>query len=102
MYVRYDTESGLPPRIYRRIGEIRRDMGEIIEKIKDTNSMLNIRGLLLDILTSARAENPAEIIPELYDTISEASEALDCLRKLNGELEMLKEELNETRCEIGI
>ncbi len=102
MYVRYDTERGIPPRIYRRVGEIRRDMREIRERIKDTDEMLNIRGLLLEILTSARAEDPKVIIPELYEAITEASEALGNLKKLNEELRVLSEELSETRCVVGI
>ena len=98
MYRSYDTVNGMPPRIYRTPGEIRRDIAEISEKIELTNDMLNIRALLLDMLISERTDSPEKLIFDLEEAISEAREALANMKKLEEELSLLEEELEEVRC----
>ena len=101
MYRSYDTVNGLPPRIYRTAGEIRRDIAEISEKIEETGEMLNIRALLVDMLMSERADSPERLIPDLEEAISEARDALVGLKRLKEELSLLEEELLEVRCLCG-
>ncbi len=101
MYRSYDTVNGLPPRIYRTAGEIRRDIAEISEKIEETGEMLNIRALLVDMLMSERADSPERLIPDLEEAISEARDALVGLKRLKEELSSLEEELLEVRCLCG-
>lgn len=98
MYRSYDTVNGLPPRIYRTPGEIRRDIAEISEKIEATDEMLNIRALLVDMLMSERADSPEKLIPDLEEAISEARDALTRLKRLKDSLTSLEEELGEVRC----
>ena len=98
MFKSYDTKNGLPPRLYRTPGEIKRDIAEICDKIEETNEMLNIRSLITEILLSERRDSPEKLIPELETVIYEAREALTKLRELNEELSMLREELGEVGC----
>ena len=63
--------------------------------------MLNIRELLVNILTSERVNNPDKLIPELEDAIAEARGALDSLKNLKEELDMLEDELQEVRWLFG-
>ncbi len=98
MYIGCDRENGLPPRIYRGLSEIRRDILDISEKIEETKEMLNIRALLLDILINDKNNSAKSLIMELESTIAEAKEAFEELGKFNEELSMLEEELYETKC----
>lgn len=98
MYRSYDTVNGIPPRIYRTPGEIRRDISEISEKIEATSEMLNIRALLVDMLMSERSDSPEKLIPDLEEAISEAREALVNMKRLKDELTSLEEELGEVKC----
>ena len=101
MYRSYDMENGLPPRIYRSVDEIRRDISRINERIDETNDMLNIRSLLLDMLIGDGRTPPEELIPELELAIDDAKRALLSLSEFKEELSLLEEELNETKCMIG-
>ena len=101
MYYECDYESGLPPRIYRSVGEIRRDILDISKRIKRTEEQVNIRSLLLDVLASSRSADPTVLIPELYELIEDASAALTEMQTLENELISLREELMETRCVMG-
>ena len=98
MFKSYDMQNGLPPRLYRTPGEIKRDIVEISDKIEETNEMLNIRSLITEILLSERRDSPDKLIPELETVIYEAREALSRLRELNEELSLLEEELGEAGC----
>ena len=60
--------------------------------------MLNIRAILVDLLSCEDADNPEKIIPELESLIDEAREALYKLNELNDELSCLKRELGDARC----
>ena len=101
MYRTFDTENGIPAKIYRTPAEIKSDIMKISVQIKETTSMLNIRDMLLNILMSERLDSPEKLIPELEDTIAEARQALDSLRNLNEELNSLEEELMEVRWLFG-
>jgi hypothetical protein len=102
MYRPYDTENGVPPRIYRTPGEIKRDIRDIADKIEETNEMINIRGLLLDMLTSENSASPEKLIPDLEEAVAEAREALINLGRLKEELTSLEEELGEVKCLLRI
>lgn len=92
--------SGESPRIYRNTGEIRKDIKRISDEIRESNERLNLRALLLDLVDECRAEElkPAIWIPELSAALDEAREAYERLSTLYDELEILHEELRETRC----
>ncbi len=101
MYRTFDTVNGMPARIYRTPAEIKDDIRKISYAIKETSSMLNIRDLLVNILTSEFADKPERLIPELEEAISEARWALDSLNKLKEELDSLEDELQEVRWLFG-
>ena len=102
MYRSYDFKSGMPPHIYRSLTEIRTDMGKISGEIAATNQKLNIRSMLMDLISRERCEKPKSIIPELEEIVGEAREALDRLAELEEELTALHEELRSTRCAMGV
>ena len=101
MYRTFDTVNGMPASIYRTPAEIKDDIRKISYAIKETSSMLNIRDLLVNILTSEFADKPERLIPELEEAISEARWALDSLNKLKEELDSLEDELQEVRWLFG-
>ena len=101
MYRPFDTENGIPARIYRTPGEIREEMARIVEAINEVSHTLNIRELLMNILTSELKDDPEKLIPELEDTIGEAKEALSRMKELEEELGILREELCEVKCLFG-
>ena len=97
MYRTFDMVNGIPPRIYRSPNEIRRDIDEISAKIKETNLRMNLRALVLDIISSDRGEEPANLISELESAIDEAREALSELKNLENELTALEYEMEEIK-----
>ena len=98
MYKVYDASVGLPPTIYRTPCEVRRDISAIRDKISDINERLNLRTLLMDILSDERTVSEPEFwIPELTEALGEAKEAQICLIRLERELAELEEELRETK-----
>jgi hypothetical protein len=101
MYRTYDSNNGIGPRIYRNPSEIKTDIKKIGMEIDETLSMINIRSLLIDILSGDNAASPEKLIPDLEEAIYEAKDALNKLRGLKEELCMLEEELEETRCKVG-
>ena len=98
MYRTYDAACGLPPRIYRQPAEIKRDIKDIRRRIEETGDMINVRSLLIDLLVGDAGNEPEKLIPELYDAIAEANDALSRLRELKDELSLLEEELGEVKC----
>ena len=102
MYRGYDNEFGLAPRIYRTPEEIRRDISEAKRAIEKINLGLNIRSLMLEMLSDDENLAPGEAVRGLENILSEAEEALYELSKLNDELSLLEEELYEVKCEIGM
>ena len=100
MYRSYDNTFGMPPRIYRTPGEIRQDIRQLRSAINEINSRLNIRELLLEIITDEEKISPENVVQTLEAMLYEAEEALSKLKELRGELSLLEEELYEVRCEI--
>ena len=102
MYRTYDMVNGIPPRIYRTPTEIRRDIDEISSKIKETNLKLNLRALVIDIISCDRNSSPEQLISELESATCEAREALSDLTRLSDELSALEEELGEVKWLCGM
>ncbi len=100
MYRSFDFENGLPPRIYRSPEEIKRDISAINIRIAETEEMLNLRAMLVDIVSDAELGSPEELIPTLESAVAEAREALDSMRTLEEELTELRRELFEVRAVI--
>lgn len=98
MYLYADSYEGMPPRLYRTPSEIRRDMTLIADKIRDTESMLSVHNILIEMIPAWAEESPERWIPELMDTVAEAEEALDNLKLLKNALEELSLELSEVLC----
>ena len=94
MYLYADEYEGMPPRLYRTPGEIRRDISLISEKIRDTESMLSVHNILLEMIPTWAEESPERWIPELMETVAEAEEALDNLKLMKQALEELSLELS--------
>ena len=101
MYRGYDSEFGLAPRIYRTPEEIRLDICEAKRAIEKINLGLNIRSLMMEMLSADENLAPEAAIPALENIISEAEEALFELSRLHEDLSLLEEELYEVKCEIG-
>ena len=101
MYRKYDSKNGIGARIYRSPSEIRKDIKRISEEIDDTLSMINIRSLLIEILSGENLASPEKMIPDLEEAIYEAKGALENMKGLKEELCLLEEELEETRCKVG-
>ena len=98
MYLYADRYEGMPPRLYRTPGEIRRDMTLIADKIRDTEGMLSVHNILIEMIPTWAEESPERWIPELMETVAEAEEALDNLKLLKAALEELSLELSEVLC----
>ena len=98
MYSILDKYNGEPPRLYRTPGEIRRDITAISEKIRDTESMLSVHNILLELIPAWAEESPERWIPELTETVAEAEEALENLKLMKMALEELSVELSEVLC----
>ena len=102
MYKRADVENGIPARIYRNPKEIKRDISDISFRIKEINSMLNIRDMLLDILIKDEENTPEKLVVELEEALSFAKVAMDELTELEEELSELEEELSEVKWLLGM
>jgi hypothetical protein len=76
-------------------------MARVSASINEINSRLNIRSLLLDII-SEEESRPEKVIPSLENALAEAEEALAELSLLKGELSELEAELYELKCEMRI
>lgn len=93
---------GIPKALYRSPLEIRRDMQDINERIKEINEKTNLRSLLFDMLVDSGEESPKRTVEALSEALGEAEEALSKLRELEEELLDLESELREVKCELGI
>ena len=102
MYKTNQCYDGEPAMIYRSAGEIRRDIRNVAIKIKEAEAMLDIRSLLMDMLTSAAQREPRKWIPEIEEVVREAAQTLDELRRLKESLDELYEEWREARWALGI
>lgn len=98
MYSCMNPVEGTPPRLYRSPIEIHRDISRISARIRENEEMLSVHNILIELIPTWAEQSPEEWIPELEETVAEALEALDNLKKLQYALEMLKEELEDVRC----
>ena len=98
MYTLMNSVEGRAARLYRSPAEIRRDVERISAKIEETSDMLSVHNLLMEMIPLWAEESPEKWIPELEETLSEASAALETLRELKETLEELWEELEDARC----
>ena len=102
MYVRRSPEELSPPELYRTPREIRADMERISLEIEKTSMAVNVRALLLEMLSDNRKTKPERLIPELYRAIEEADAALSSLKELKEELSELERELSESLCRLRV
>lgn len=92
-----DAYEGEGVHIYRSLSEIRRDIANVREEIVEINSVLNIRNMLIDMLSDEARAEPSEWLPELCELVLGAEEGLRELSLLKSTLEQLREELEYTR-----
>ena len=102
MYSCMNVYEGMPPRLYRTPSEIRRDMAAIAAKIRENEEMLSVHNLLIEMIPSWAEQSPEKWIPELLETLSEADEALENLKRLKTALEELSLELEDVRCMMSL
>ena len=93
-----NVNEGMPPRLYRSPAEIHRDMIRISARIRETEEMLSVHNLLIEMIPTWAEQSPEHWLPELEATVAEALEALDNIKKLQLALELLADELEEVRC----
>ena len=98
MYTLMNNVEGCTARLYRSPAEIRRDMERIAEKIEETADMLSVHNILMEMIPVWAEESPEDWIPELEETLDEATNALDTLKGLKVTLEELREEMEDAKC----
>lgn len=96
------TYEGERARLYRSPDTIREDISEIKTKIESVNSMLNIRNILMEMIDTYAAKEPETWIPALSDIVSDAEDSLSQLKALKESLDILSEELEDTRWVLGV
>ena len=84
-------------RLYRTPEEIRRDISEIKDKIKETGRMLNTRHILTEMISCLAEGDPEAWIPALGKIVDEAESSLSLLTELRETLGELGEELRDTK-----
>lgn len=85
--------------LYRTPSEVRADIRRIADAIRETDSRLNIRDMVVETLCTVGGE-PRRLIPSLEALVAESREALDSLGILEEKLDELRAELEESRCRI--
>ena len=98
MYSCTNVYDGSPPRLYRNPSEIHRDMLKISAQIRENEEMLSVHNLLIEMIPTWAESSPEKWIPELQETLAEAEDALENLKKLKSALEELASELEDVRC----
>ena len=96
MLISYDNYNGTPYRLYRSPSEIKGDICTISEKIKRTNERMNVRHMLLELLTGDEERKPEETVLLLEEIVAQAQDSLLELKCLNESLLDLECELKET------
>ena len=102
MYRPCNITEGEPARLYRSPCDIRYDMDIISKKIRETSSMLNVRNILLEILSECGGKSTEGLISELELMIEEAKESLNELKGLHENLKDLAEELEDAKWIVGM
>lgn len=97
MYIRMNEYEGEGGHIYRSLSEIKEEICDVKAAIAEINFKLNIRDMLMRMLSDAAEENPAEWLPELLELADGAREGLAQLSELELTLRELREELSYTR-----
>ena len=98
MFVNSNVYEGMPARLYRSPCEIRRDMTKISKQIKEADEMLSVRNILVELLSEWSDGDGARWIPELEEIVRDARASLDNLRRLEGAIDDLSSELEESLC----
>ena len=101
-FVNYSTYEGEPARLYRSPDRIREDICEIRTQIQSVDSKLNIRNILTAIIDEVSEGNPERWIPALAAIVKDAEDTLKSLNSLKESLDLLGEELEDTRWALGI
>ena len=100
-FANYSAYEGERARLYRSPDRIRKDISEIKTKIESINSMLNIRNILMEMIDTCAKGEPENWIPLLTDIVCDAEESLEKLKSLKESLNILSEELEDTRWVLG-
>ena len=98
----YSTYEGEPARLYRSPEKIRKDIFEIKTKIESVDSMLNVRNILTAMIDECAVGEPEKWIPALSSIVADAEETLEHLKSLQESLDILTEELEDTKWVLGI
>ena len=89
---------GIPERIYREPKEIQEDIAAIKHRIDRINRCLNVREVLEGMISSYADACPERWVPALSEIAADAADSLNDLIELNKTVDMLMDELEETRC----
>ena len=98
MYTLANNVEGTPARLYRSPSEIRADLERISRQIEEITDMLSVHNLLMEMIPIWAEEAPEDWIPELEETLDEATDALEALKELKDGLEELHYELEDAKC----
>ena len=95
MLIYGNSEEGRPTRLYRRPGEVREDIAEISEMIKEAEEMLSVHSIIVNVLSEWAIMEPKKWISELEESVAQAREAIENLARLGEALEELRAELGD-------
>ena len=95
MLIYGNSEEGRPTRLYRRPGEVREDIAEISERIKEAEEMLSVHSIIVNVLSEWAIMEPKKWISELEESVAQAREAIENLARLGEALEELRAELGD-------
>jgi hypothetical protein len=101
-YLNYSTYEGEPSRLYRTPAEIGRDIINIKDKVDRTAEMLNIRGLLTEMVAECAKGDPEHWAKSLKLLVDETEGTLEVIRGMKRSFDSLISELEQTRCALGI
>ncbi len=101
MYRTFITNEGMPCRIYRDESDILSDILNLKVKVEHMRSRLNIRSVLLEKLSDDELSDRKNLIPRLEAALSEAEELSAELKCAEEGIQLLKDELYESRCARG-
>ena len=102
MYIGVNLKTGEGAHVYRSLTKIREEISDVREKIAEINSDINIRDMLLTLLSGAINDRPEAWIPEISELILGAKEGLERLEELSELLTELKYELEATKEAMGL
>ncbi len=101
-FVKCSTYEGDRAKLYRSPESIREDISEIKTKIDAVNSMLNVRNILMEMIDATAHGEPENWIPLLSEIVCDAEDSLHKLKTLKESLDILSDELEDTRWVLGI